>query len=53
MLVPRMPGSRSIPRTSSTDAHLLDIAPTVLEVLGIEREPGMRGTSIVPQLAAR
>jgi predicted AlkP superfamily phosphohydrolase/phosphomutase len=36
-----------------TDAHLLDIAPTVLEVLGIEREPGMRGTSIVPQLAAR
>jgi predicted AlkP superfamily phosphohydrolase/phosphomutase len=36
-----------------TDAHLLDIAPTVLEVLGIEREPGMRGTSILPQLAAR
>ncbi len=36
-----------------TDAHLLDIAPTVLEVLGIEREPGMRGESLLPTLAAR
>jgi predicted AlkP superfamily phosphohydrolase/phosphomutase len=36
-----------------SDAHLLDIAPTVLEVLGIEREPGMRGESLLPALAAR
>jgi predicted AlkP superfamily phosphohydrolase/phosphomutase len=35
------------------DAHLLDIAPTVLDVLGIEREPGMRGESLLPALAAR
>ena len=35
------------------DAHLLDIAPTVLELLGIDEPEGMRGTSFVPQLAAR
>jgi predicted AlkP superfamily phosphohydrolase/phosphomutase len=35
------------------DAHLLDIAPTVLELLGVEREPGMRGESLLPALAAR
>jgi predicted AlkP superfamily phosphohydrolase/phosphomutase len=35
------------------DAHLLDIAPTVLDVLGLEREPGMRGESLLPALAAR
>ena len=35
------------------DAHLLDIAPTVLDVLGIQREPGMRGASLLPALAAR
>jgi predicted AlkP superfamily phosphohydrolase/phosphomutase len=34
------------------DAHLLDIAPTVLDVLGLEREPGMRGQSLLPALAA-
>jgi predicted AlkP superfamily phosphohydrolase/phosphomutase len=36
-----------------SDAHLLDIAPTVLELLGIERDPGMRGASLLPLLAAR
>jgi predicted AlkP superfamily phosphohydrolase/phosphomutase len=36
-----------------SDAHLLDIAPTVLELLGIAREPGMRGESLLPALAAR
>ncbi len=35
-----------------TDAHLLDIAPTVLEILGIEQPDGMRGRSIAA-LAAR
>jgi predicted AlkP superfamily phosphohydrolase/phosphomutase len=35
------------------DAHLLDIAPTVLDVLGIERESGMRGESLLPALAVR
>jgi predicted AlkP superfamily phosphohydrolase/phosphomutase len=36
-----------------SDAHLLDVAPTVLELLGIEEPSGMRGRSLVPQLAAR
>jgi predicted AlkP superfamily phosphohydrolase/phosphomutase len=35
------------------DAHLLDIAPTVLEILEIEAPAGMRGRSLLPQLAAR
>jgi predicted AlkP superfamily phosphohydrolase/phosphomutase len=35
------------------DAHLLDIAPTVLELLGIERPEAMRGKSMLPLLAAR
>ena len=34
------------------DAHLLDIAPTVLELLGIEQPDGMRGTSLAGELAA-
>jgi predicted AlkP superfamily phosphohydrolase/phosphomutase len=34
------------------DAHLLDIAPTVLDLLGIERPEGMRGRSLVPEIAA-
>jgi predicted AlkP superfamily phosphohydrolase/phosphomutase len=32
------------------DAHLLDIAPTVLDLLGIEQPAGMRGTSLAPAL---
>ena len=35
------------------DAHLLDIAPTVLEILEIEEPAGMRGTSLVAQPAPR
>ncbi|MGH3078655.1 MAG: alkaline phosphatase family protein, partial [Gaiellaceae bacterium] len=42
-----------IDATGRRDAHLLDIAPTVLELLGIEQEPGMRGESLLPALAAR
>ena len=35
------------------DAHLLDIAPTVLELLGIEEPAGLRGRSLAPALGAR
>jgi predicted AlkP superfamily phosphohydrolase/phosphomutase len=34
------------------DAHLLDIAPTVLEILGIDEPAGMRGRSILAALTA-
>jgi predicted AlkP superfamily phosphohydrolase/phosphomutase len=34
------------------DAHLLDIAPTVLDLLGIDRPDGMRGHSLATELAA-
>jgi bisphosphoglycerate-independent phosphoglycerate mutase (AlkP superfamily) len=34
-------------------AHLLDIAPTVLELLEIEAPEGMRGMTLAPRLAAR
>ena len=33
------------------DAHLLDVAPTVLELLGIEQPDGMRGHSLASELA--
>lgn len=42
-----------IPQVGCSDAHLLDIAPTVLEVLGLDVPEGMRGTSLLPALAAR
>jgi predicted AlkP superfamily phosphohydrolase/phosphomutase len=34
------------------DAHLLDVAPTVLELLGLPVPDDMRGQSLVPRLAA-
>jgi predicted AlkP superfamily phosphohydrolase/phosphomutase len=34
------------------DVHLLDVAPTVLELLGIDVPDAMRGRSMVPALAA-
>lgn len=34
------------------DAHLLDVAPTVLELLGLEPPDGMRGRSLAGRLAA-
>ncbi len=34
------------------DAHLLDVAPTVLELLGIDAPDGMRGRSLARELAA-
>ncbi len=42
-----------IDASGRVDAHLLDIAPTVLELLGIEEPTGLRGASLVPQLAVR
>ncbi len=33
------------------DAHLLDVAPTVLELLGVEAPAGMRGRSLAAELA--
>ena len=33
------------------DTHLLDIAPTVLDLLGIAEPTGMRGRSLLPSLA--
>jgi predicted AlkP superfamily phosphohydrolase/phosphomutase len=36
-----------------TDLHLLDIAPTVLELLGLEVPTTMRGKSALPLLAGR
>ena len=38
--------------TGRHDANLLDIAPTVLEILGIEVPAGMRGTSLGRDLSA-
>ena len=34
------------------DAHLLDVAPTVLELLGLDVPEDMRGRSLAPKLAA-
>ena len=34
------------------NAHLLDVAPTVLDLLGIDRPDGMRGRSLATELAA-
>jgi len=41
-----MAGS-GIGATGRNDAHLLDIAPTVLELLDIEEPGGMRGASLL------
>jgi predicted AlkP superfamily phosphohydrolase/phosphomutase len=42
------PGVRPGPFTG---AHLLDVAPTLLELLGIPTPPSMRGRSLLPELA--
>ncbi len=36
-----------------SDAHLLDIAPTVLELMELDEPAGMRGSSLAPALAPR
>ena len=42
---------RASPRAATLDAHLLDIAPTVLELLGLPVPDDMRGHSLAPRLA--
>jgi predicted AlkP superfamily phosphohydrolase/phosphomutase len=42
-----------IDAAGSVDASILDIAPTILELLEIEEPDGMRGRSLLSQLAAR
>ncbi len=41
-----------IEKHGDLDRHLLDIAPTVLELLGLDVPGTMRGASMVPELAA-
>jgi arylsulfatase A-like enzyme len=38
------------PRRVDTPASLIDVAPTVLDLLGIAPDPGYRGTSLAPAL---
>jgi predicted AlkP superfamily phosphohydrolase/phosphomutase len=40
-----------IPATGRIDAHLLDIAPTVLDLLGIDTPQAMRGQSLLPRMS--
>jgi predicted AlkP superfamily phosphohydrolase/phosphomutase len=42
-----------IDASGRNDAHLLDIAPTVLELLDIEEPAGMRGTSLLARSDVR
>ena len=41
-----------IEASGRADAHLLDIAPTVLEILGIEAPAGLRGRSLLQSVCA-
>lgn len=41
-----------VPARGEHDAHLLDIAPTALELLGIVIPPEMRGQSLLPALGS-
>ena len=40
-----------IPAAGRVDAHLLDVAPTVLDLLGIDTPQAMRGESLLPRLS--
>ena len=42
-----------IDASGRSDAHLLDIAPTVLEILGIDAPSDLRGRSLLPDLVSR
>ena len=50
-LVFGVPGIK--PRTVRTPAQLVDVAPTVLALLGVNVPPSMRGRSLVPDLLGR
>ena len=49
MLIAAGPG---VTARGTLDAHLLDVAPTVLELLGLPVPADMRGHSLVPRLAS-
>ncbi len=51
-LILRLPG-RIAPGVVSEPASLLDVLPTVAELLGLEREPAWEGRSLVPALDGR
>ena len=42
-----MSNAAGIDASGRHDAHLLDIAPTVLGILGIDEPAGMRGSSLL------
>ncbi len=50
-LVFGVPGVKA--RTVRTPAQLVDVAPTVLSLLGVRVPPSMRGRSLVPELLGR
>ncbi len=47
-LIVRMPGAK--PRTIEVPRSQVDLAPTVLEWLGVPKPAGIQGTSLVPEL---
>jgi arylsulfatase A-like enzyme len=50
-LILRLPGTLPAGRRVGTRAGLVDVMPTVLELLGVPAPAGMQGTSLVPLLA--
>ena len=52
-LIVRMPGAQSAGMRISTQVRLLDIAPTVLDVVGDKSERELSGASLVPLLQGR
>jgi arylsulfatase A-like enzyme len=50
-LVLRWPGALA-PRTESTPVSILDVAPTLLELAGVEADPEAEGISLAPYLGA-
>jgi arylsulfatase A-like enzyme len=49
-LIVRLPGGEHAGATDSGQTRLLDLAPTVLDALGIETDEPMSGTSLLPLL---
>lgn len=52
-LVLSWPGALPEGRAATGDARLVDVAPTVLELLGLPGLPGAQGASLVPQWGAQ
>ncbi|MEZ5330546.1 MAG: sulfatase [Thermoanaerobaculia bacterium] len=49
-LIVRAPGGFEAPRRITERVHHVDIVPTVLDLLGLERPPDLDGRSLVPYL---